>query len=176
MPTAAKAEKIDELERNLRESEGAVILDYRGLNVAAISALRRQLSEQEIEFQVAKNTLLRIAADRAGVDVDPSLLMGPTAVAFGRRDPVAPAKVLTDFARRNRVVSVKGGILAGRSIGAEEVGRVAELPSREILLAQLVGVIAAPLSKALGVLQAPAREVAGLALALHDKQAGSEAA
>lgn len=176
MHIAEKAQKIDELTQKLRDSQGAVLLDYRGLNVSAITGLRRQLSDQEIEFLVAKNTLLRIAADRAGVAVDSELLTGPTAIAFGVRDPVAPAKLLTEFARRNRVVSVKGGILSGRSISVSEVDRVAELPSREVLLAQLAGVLQAPLAKFLGVLQAPAREVAGLAQALHDKQAGAETA
>jgi large subunit ribosomal protein L10 len=176
VPTAEKAQKIDELAQKLRDSEGAVLLDYRGLNVSDITGLRRQLSDQEVEFLVAKNTLLRIAADRAGVTVESELLTGPTAIAFGVRDPVAPAKVLTEFARRNRVVSVKGGILAGRSISAGEVGRVAELPSREVLLGQLAGVLQAPMANLLGILQAPAREVAGLAQALYEKQGGTEAA
>jgi large subunit ribosomal protein L10 len=170
MPTAEKAKTIDELAEKLRDSRGAVLLDYRGLDVAAISALRRQLRAQEVEFHVAKNTLLRIAADRAEIDVAPDLLTGPTAIAFGWRDEVTPAKLLTDFARRNRVVQVKGGIIAGRSMDATQIGRVAELPSREVLLAQLIGVIQAPLARALAVLQAPAREIAGLADALRNKK------
>ncbi len=169
MPTAAKAQTIDELTQKLRDSKGAVLLDYRGLTVAAISILREQLRGDEVEFQVAKNTLLRIAADRANVSIAPELLAGPTAVAFGWKDEVSPAKLLTDFARRNRVVSVKGGIVGGRSLNAEQVGRVAELPSRETLLAQLLGAMQAPMSQTLGVIQAPAREVAGLAQALADK-------
>lgn len=170
MPTAEKAQTIDELSQKLRDSKGAVLLDYRGLNVAAISDLRRQLRAEEVEFQVAKNTLLRIAADRAEVVVAPDLLAGPTAIAFGWRDEVAPARLLTEFARRNRVVSVKGGIIGGRSVTAEQIGQVAELPSREQLLAQLLGALQAPLAQTLGVLQAPAREVAGLAQALVDKR------
>ena len=176
MPTAEKAQMIDELAEKLRDSKGAVLLDYRGLNVADITTLRRELSGDEIEFHVAKNTLLRIAAERANVSISPDLLTGPTAVAFGWRDEVAPAKRLTDFARRNRVVSVKGGIVGGRSLDAEQIGRVAELPNRETLLAQLLGALQAPLSQTLGVLQAPAREVAGLAQALLDKKEGGEAA
>jgi large subunit ribosomal protein L10 len=175
MPTAEKAKTIEELAAKLRDSRGAVLLDYRGLDVAAISDLRRQLRAQEVEFQVAKNTLLRIASDRAQIDVAPDLLTGPTAIAFGWRDEVTPAKLLTDFARRNRVVQVKGGIIGGRSMGAAEIGRVAELPSRAVLLAQLIGVIQAPLARALAVVQAPAREIAGLAAALKDKkQEGTE--
>lgn len=172
MPTAAKAQTIDELAEKLRDTKGAVLLDYRGLNVAAITALRRQLDAEQVEFHVAKNTLLRIAAERAAVTMTPELLAGPTAIAFGWRDEVTPARLLTEFARRNRVVQVKGGIIGGQSLNAAQVGQVAELPAREVLLAQLLGVIQAPLAKALGMVQAPAREVAGLALALRDKREG----
>lgn len=176
MPTAEKAQTIDELTGLLENSKGAVLLDYRGLDVAAIQALRRQLSGEQVEFHVAKNTLLRIAAERAHVDVSPDLLTGPTAVAFGMQDEVTPAKLLTQFTRTNRVVSIKGGVIAGRSMTAAEIGRVAELPSREDLLATLLGAIQAPLAQTLAVLQAPAREVAGLAQALVDARGGTESA
>jgi large subunit ribosomal protein L10 len=176
MPTAEKAQTIDELTSLLENSKGTVLLDYRGLDVAAIQALRRQLSGEQVEFHVAKNTLLRIAAERAQVDVSPELLTGPTAVAFGMQDEVTPAKLLTQFTRTNRVVSIKGGVIAGRSMTAAEIGRVAELPSREDLLATLLGAIQAPLAQTLAVLQAPAREVAGLAQALVDARGGNEAA
>ncbi len=170
MPTAEKAQMIEELSHKLRDSKGAVLLDYRGLNVAEISDLRRQLRAEEVEFQVAKNTLLRLAADRAEVEVAADLLTGPTAIAFGWRDEVAPAKLLTEFARRNRVVQVKGGLVGGRSMDAAQIDSLAQLPGREVLLAQLIGVIQAPVARALGAMQAPAREIAGLAQALSDKK------
>jgi large subunit ribosomal protein L10 len=176
MPTAEKAQAIDELAELLRQSKGAVLLDYRGLTVAGITELRRELSREDVEFHVAKNTLLRIAAERAEVTIAPDLLEGPTAVAFGIRDEVAPAKALTEFARRNRVVTVKGGVVGGQTFTAEQVGRLAELPSREVLLAQLLGALQAPMSKTLGVLQAPSREIAGLAQALREKREAGEAA
>ena len=176
MPTAEKAQTIDELAEKLRDSKGTVLLDYRGLNVAAITALRRHLGAEDVEFHVAKNTLLRIAAERAAVSVTPELLTGPTAIAFGWRDEVTPARLLTEFARRNRVVQVKGGIVGGQPLNAAQIGQVAELPPREVLLAQLLGVMHAPLAKLLGTVQAPAREVAGLALALQQKRDGSAAA
>src|SRR5947209_8078844 len=113
MPTAEKAAAIDELAQKLRDSKSAVLLDYRGLTVAAITELRRRLGDQDVEFHVAKNTLLRIAAERAQVTVAPELLTGPTAVAFGWQDEIAPARLLTEFARRNRIVSVKGGVVSG---------------------------------------------------------------
>lgn len=167
MPTARKAQTIEDLAQKLRDSKGAVLLDYRGLNVASITALRRELDAQEVEFHVAKNTLLRIAAERAEVAVSPDLLTGPTAVAFGWRDEIGPAKLLTDFARRNRMVTVKGGVIGGRSLNAEQIGRVAELPGREQLLARLLGTMQAPMARALGAFAAPTREVAGLAEALR---------
>jgi large subunit ribosomal protein L10 len=176
MPTAEKAHVIDELTEKLRDSKGAVLLDYRGLTVAAITNLRRDLARDDVEFHVAKNTLLRIAAERAQVDISPDLLEGPTAVAFGMRDEVSPAKALTEFARRNRVVTVKGGLVSGRTFTVQQVERLAELPSRETLMAQLLGALQAPLSQTLGVLQAPAREVAGLAEALREKRSGEAAA
>jgi large subunit ribosomal protein L10 len=176
MPTPAKAQTIDELAQKLQESKGAVLLDYRGLNVSAITALRRDLAGGNVEFQVAKNTLLRIAAERAQVDISPELLTGPTAVAFGWSDEVSPAKLLSEFARRNRVVSIKGGVVSGRSVTAEEVGRIAELPSREVLLSQLLGAFQAPAAQTLAVMQAPARQVAGLAEALRAQREVGEAA
>ncbi len=175
MPTEAKAETIEELRRKLQESKGAVLLDYRGLNVKDITALRRQLSNDQVEFTVAKNTLLRIAADRAEFDVSADLLAGPTAIAFGWRDETSPARLLTEFVRRNRVVTIKGGIVGRRSISAEQVGRVAELPSRDALLAQLLGAVQAPLAQTLAVLQAPTRQMAGLLQALKDKRESENA-
>jgi large subunit ribosomal protein L10 len=170
MPTAEKAQTIEVLAQKLRESKGAVLLDYRGLNVADITALRRQLAGDEVEFHVAKNTLLRIAAERAEVDVAPELLTGPTAVAFGWRDEVSPAKLLTEFVRRNRVVTVKGGLIGGRTLTAADIGRVAELPSKEVLMATMLGGFQAPASRALAVMQAPAQKLAGLLQALMDKK------
>jgi large subunit ribosomal protein L10 len=176
MPTQHKIDTVDELATKLRDMKAAVIVDYRGLNVKDITALRRQLAGDGIELQVAKNTLLRLAARQAEVEIDPELLTGPTAIAFGNQDEVAVARQLTDYTRRSRIVELKGGIISGTSLNAEQVTRLADLPPREVLLSQLIGVIQAPLSKTLGTIQAPAREIAGLALALHDKNAGGEAA
>lgn len=167
MPTAEKVQAVELLTEKLRSSKGTVLLDYRGLDVSAMTSLRRELDGQNVEFRVAKNTLLRLAAQGAELEVAPELLTGPTAVAFGWSDEVAPARLLTAFARRNRVVQVKGAIVGGRSMTAAEVGRLAELPAREVLLAQLLGVLQAPLARTLGAVQAPVREVAGLAEALR---------
>lgn len=176
MPTEAKARTIEELAQKLRDSKGAVLLDYRGLSVKDITALRRQLDKEDIEFQVAKNTLLRLAADRAAIEVSPDLLIGPTAIAFGWTDETAPARLLSEFVRRNRVVSIKGGLIGGHSLNAEQIGRVAELPPRDVLLAKLLGTIQAPLAQTLGVVQAPGRKLLGLFQALAAKKETAAAA
>jgi large subunit ribosomal protein L10 len=175
MPTAQKAQTIAELEQRLRDSRGAVVVNYRGLNMKDITALRRSLAGEQVEFVVTKNTLLRIAAERAQVAVSPELIEGPTAIAFSSTDEVTPARLMRDFVRRNRVVSIKGGLVGGRSMTADQIDRLADLPSRDVMLAQLLGAFQAPLAKTLGVLQAPAREVAGLAQALVDKQSATAA-
>jgi large subunit ribosomal protein L10 len=167
--TSAKAQKIDDLAQKLRESKGTVLLDYRGLTVAAIANLRRMLDPEQVEFHVTKNTLLEIAATRAEVEVAPDLLVGPTAVAFSSRDESSVARLLTEFVRRNRIVSIKGGVVGGKSLSAAQISALAELPGREILLSQLLGVLQAPLATALGLMQAPARDMVGLAQALADK-------
>ncbi|MGH2520292.1 MAG: 50S ribosomal protein L10 [Chloroflexota bacterium] len=170
MPTAQKEAAVELLAGKLRESQGAVLLDYRGLNVADITQLRRELQNAEIDFQVAKNTLLGIAATQAGIELEPELLAGPTAIAFTGADVVTPAKLLTEFVKRNRVVSIKGGILGPRSLTAVQIGQFAELPSREVLLGKLLGVLQAPLVKAAGTIQAPAQQVARLAAALAARE------
>jgi large subunit ribosomal protein L10 len=170
VPTEEKARTIDELTQTLRDSKSIVLLDYRGLNVTDITALRRELGQQKVEFHVAKNTLLRIAAQRAEVEVTEELTTGPTAMAFGGDDEISPARLLTAYARRNRTVAVKGGMIAGRAFSAEEIARIAELPGRERLLANIAGGLQAPLAQTVGVLQAPLREIAGLAQALLEKK------
>lgn len=170
MPTERKANTIDQLAQRLRDSKGAVILDYRGLNVKAITELRRQLNAERVHFEVTKNTLLAIAAERAGVRIAPELLTGPTAMAFGLEDEIAPARVLSEYTRRNRVVSIKGGIMGNSSLDAEQVGRAATLPARPIVLSQLLGGLQAPMAQTLSVIQAPARTVAGLLQALQQKK------
>src|ERR1700730_5682655 len=113
MPTEAKSLKIDALAEKLRQSKGIVLLDYRGLNVADITALRRDLGKEQVEFHVTKNTLLRIAAERAEVDMAEDLTVGPTAIAFGLQDEISPARLLAAYARRSRIVSIKGGMIGG---------------------------------------------------------------
>ncbi|MDP4095962.1 50S ribosomal protein L10 [Paenibacillus sp. P96] len=140
----AKQETVEVVTAKLRESATTVVADYRGLTVAQITELRKQLREAGIEFQVLKNTLLRRATAAAELTELDQALTGPTAIAFSTEDAVAPAKILNDFAKKNDALKLKGGVLEGRVVSAEEVKALAELPSREGLLSMLLSVLQAP--------------------------------
>ncbi|ACX67966.1 50S ribosomal protein L10 [Virgibacillus sp. LDC1] len=140
----AKQEAVDVVAAKLRESVSTVVADYRGLNVAQVTELRKQLREAGVEFQVLKNTLLRRATAAAELTDLDEVLTGPTAVAFGTNDAVAPAKILNDFAKKNDALKLKGGVVEGRVIGESEIKALAELPSREGLLSMLLSVLQAP--------------------------------
>ncbi|WP_413373797.1 50S ribosomal protein L10 [Paenibacillus taichungensis] len=140
----AKQESVDAVTAKLRESVTSVVVDYRGLNVAQVTELRKQLREAGIEFQVLKNSLLRRAADAAELTELNEVLTGPSAIAFSVDDVVAPAKILNDFAKKNDALELKGAVVEGRVIGVEEVKALAELPSREGLLSMLLSVLQAP--------------------------------
>ena len=136
----------------------------------------RQALGGDATYTVVKNTLTRRAAAEAGVSIDDSLLVGPTAIAFVKGDPVAAAKGLRDFAKTNPLLVIKGGVMEGRSLSAAEVNQIADLESREVLLAQIAGVLKALPSRAAGLFQAPLSQVARLAQALADKTPAEAAA
>ncbi|MCC3378136.1 50S ribosomal protein L10 [Paenibacillus farraposensis] len=141
----AKQEAVEAVAAKLRESVTTVVADYRGLNVAEVTELRKQLREAGIEFQVLKNTLLRRATAAAELTELDAVLTGPTAVAFGKDDAVSAAKILNDFAKKNNALELKGAVVEGRVIGVEEIKALAELPSREGLLSMLLSVLQAPM-------------------------------
>ncbi|NLV91564.1 MAG: 50S ribosomal protein L10 [Firmicutes bacterium] len=157
MPRADKVAAVAEIKENLSRSQGAVLADYRGLNVKQVTELRRQLREAGVEYKVVKNTLTIIAAKELGLDDLSQYLVGPTAIAFGYEDPVAPAKVLSDFAKDNKALELKAGVLNGEVIGLDEVKALAELPSREQLLAQVLRGMQAPIAGMVNVLQGTIR-------------------
>jgi large subunit ribosomal protein L10 len=154
-----KARVIEELAEKLR-GNSAVLVDYKGMNVAQSTRLRARSREVGVEFVVAKNTLAQRAADQAGVEGLSDLLVGPTAIAFAE-DPVVGAKLMTEFSDEVETFEVKGGLLdGGRIMGAEDVVALSRLPGREQLLAQLLGAIQAPLAGLVTVLNAPTRNLA----------------
>ena len=165
-----KVAVVSEIADEFRGASASVITEYRGLTVAQLTALRRALGP-DVTYRVAKNTLVRRAAQDAGVDGLDTLLTGPTAIAFVTGEPVDAAKALRDFAKTNQGLVIKGGFMDGNALSVDEVNRIADLESREVLLAKLAGAMKGNLSKAAGLFAAPASQVARLAQALADKRA-----
>jgi large subunit ribosomal protein L10 len=162
MAQPEKAAAVAEIAQSFRGASAALLTEYRGLTVSQITELRRSLGEGA-RYAVVKNTLTRIAAREAGVDGIEDLLVGPTAVAFVEGDPVEAAKGLRDFGRAHPALVIKGGIVEGRAMSADDVRRLADLDSREVLLAKLAGAMKASLSQAARVVEAlrQQREAAG---------------
>ena len=165
-PRAEKVAVVDEVRQRFDDADAALLTEYRGLNVAALAELRRSLREAGGEYKIYKNTLVRFAAEQAGVDIQ-DLLTGPTAIAFiGARpdgsagDPVIVAKALRDFARTNPSLIVKGGVLGDKLLSADDAKALAEVAPRDELLARLAGGLAAPLQQFAGLLQALPRNFA----------------
>jgi len=165
-----KAAAVAELAESFRESNGAVLTEYRGLTVKQLQELRRTLGE-DVSYAVAKNTLTKIAAKEAGVELADELLTGPTAIAFITGDPVLAAKGLRDFAKANTPLVIKGGFLEGKSLSPDEITKLADLESREVLLAKLAGGMKASTQKAASLFNAPLSQAARAFGALQAKTA-----
>lgn len=159
-----KERVVAELTERLRVSQALIVADYRGLTMSQIDGLRGELLKHGARFTVVKNTLTRRAAEAAGADALLALLEGPSAIAFleSDGDPVAVAKALGDVARDTKVLAVRGGILEGKTIGPEDVESLAKLPPVDLLRAQVLGAITAPLTTIVGLFTAPLRDLAGL--------------
>ncbi|TDQ05701.1 50S ribosomal protein L10 [Labedaea rhizosphaerae] len=165
-----KVAAVAEIADKFRSSSAAVITEYSGLSVSQLTTLRRALGNGAT-YRVAKNTLVQRAAEDAGVQGLEALFAGPTAIAFVDGEPVDAAKALRDFAKDNKGLVIKGGYMDGRPLSVDEVTKIADLDSREVLLAKLAGAMKGNLSKAAGLFNAPASQVARLAAALQEKKA-----
>ncbi len=165
-----KAETIAGLRTKLGRSQSMVLANYRGLTVAQMTELRRKAREAGVELRVVKNTMARRAANEAGAADLSVHLKGPTAIAFGYTDPVAPAKLLVDFARTARIVELKGGFAEGRVLSVQDVRSLAVLPPREVLLSQVLAGMMGPLSNMASVLVAPIRGFAAVADGLRKQR------
>jgi len=163
-----KAAAVAELAKSFQDSAGAVLTEYRGLSVKQLQDLRRALGENA-QYAVVKNTLTKIAAGEAGVEGFDDLLTGPTAIAFINGDVVEAAKGLRDFAKANPALVIKGGYLEGRPVEATEIAKLADLESREVLLAKLAGAMLGSLSQAAALFNEPLAKTARLAAALQAK-------
>ena len=159
-----KERVVEELAERLRASQTLIVADYRGLTNSEIDALRTRLLEHGARFSVVKNTLTRRAAEAAGADAVLALLEGPTAIAFldAGGDPVAVAKALRDAARETRILTVRGGVMEGRTITAGDVESLATLPPTDVLRAQLLGAVTGPLTTVVGLFAAPLRDLVGV--------------
>lgn len=171
-----KEKVVEELTERLRLSETLIVTDYRGLTNSEIDALRSKLLEHGARFTVVKNTLTRRAAEAAGADALLALLEGPTAIAFieAGGDPVAVAKAIAAAAKETKILAIRGGVLQGTAMSADEVESLAKLPPAEVLRAQLLGAIIAPLTTVLGLLSAPLRDLVGLIDARIEQLGGVE--
>lgn len=170
MVQPAKTERVNELIDLLRDAKCVILNDFTGLNVADISELRNACRENNVTFRVIKNTLAKRSFSELGVEgIDP-LLEGPTAIAISTVDEVTPAQVLKKFADDYELPRFKGGYVAGRIIDEKEVVRLASLPGREVLLAQVVGTFQAPVQGLVGVLSASLRNLVGALNAISEKK------
>ncbi len=175
MAKADKATAVAAIAEQFSRATATHVTDYRGLTVATLKYLRRSLGACAT-YTVAKNTLVKRAATDAGIEGLDELFVGPTAIAFVTGEAVDAAKAIKEFAKDNKALVVKGGYMDGRPLTVAEIEKIADLESREVLLAKLAGAMKANLTKAAGLFNAPASQVARLAAALQEKKAAEEAA
>ena len=165
-----KVAAVEEITERFRGASASVITEYRGLSVSQLGELRRALGDSAT-YRVAKNTLVKLAAADAGVEGLDHLLVGPTAIAFVTGETVDAAKALKNFAKDHKQLVIKGGVMDGLPLTSDEVNRLADLESRDVLLARLAGAMKGNLAKAAGLFNAPASQVVRLAAALQEKRA-----
>jgi len=172
-PRPEKAAVVDDVRSRLEQADAVIVTEYRGLKVKDLAALRRSLAPLGGEYRIFKNTLVRIAAEQDVPGTFAGLLVGPTALTFVRGDAAAVTKALRDFARAHPLMLIKGGLLGKSVLGAEATVALADLPSREVLLARLAGGLAAPMQSLAGLLAALPRNFAYGLAALRDQRDAS---
>ena len=170
----AKQAIVQEIADKMKNAQGTVVVDYRGLNVEEVTELRKKARENNIDYKVYKNSMMRFAAKEAGVEGLLDVLVGPTAIAFCEDDPVAPAKLINDFAAAHKALEIRAGVVEGKVLDVAGVKELAELPPREVLVAKVLGGLNAPISGFANVLNA---NLKGLVVALNAiaEQKGAEA-
>jgi len=171
-----KERVVQRLTEQMRDAPAMIVTDYRGLTVTQVADVRRSLRESGATFHVAKNTLAKLAAKQAERPDLIEFLEGPTAIAFVLDDPAAAAKKLSELARQTRVLEVRGAIMEGQTLSAEQVRQLGDLPPKDVLRAQVVGAVAGPLQGAYGVLSAPLREFLIVLDQYIEKRQAAEAA
>lgn len=169
-----KVDAVEEIAERFSTSTAAVVTEYRGLTTAQLGTLRKSLGAATT-YRVAKNTLVKRAAERSGITGLDEMFVGPTAIAFIDGEPVDAAKALRDFAKDHQALVIKGGYLDGRPISVSEVEAIADLDSRDVTLAKLAGAMKAKLNQAAGLFAAPASQVARMVAALEEKRKSESA-
>ncbi len=170
-----KSAIIDQIQESLSKSSICILTHYRGLTAPEITGLRRKLREAGIEFRVVKNTLARFAAERADKEELVGLLEGPVALAFGYGDVAQPARVLTDYTRAQKTsLQIKGGLLGDRLITSQDIATLVLLPSREVLIARVLGGMQSPITSLLFCLNSPMRGLVGVLQARIKQMEGEQ--
>jgi large subunit ribosomal protein L10 len=172
MALQEKEAVVNEIKQKFEASKTVVVADYRGLNVAEVTELRKKMREAGIDYKVLKNTMTSRAAKAANIEGLDQYLAGPIALAFSYNDYVAPAKILTEFAKAHKSLELKAGVLEGKVIDFESVQNLAKLPSREVLLGKVVGMFQAPMRGLVTVLAGPLRGFACAVEAIRKQKAG----
>lgn len=174
---ARKSQIVEEIVRRLGRAQAFFLTDFRGLDVATMTRLRRRVRETQADYLVAKNTLIRRALDQVGQDggLD-GFLQGPTGLCFAYGDPVAAARTLTELVRETRTLAIKGGWLRGRALSAADVEALAQLPPREVLVGRVLGLLQAPVAGLATVLAGPVRQLVVVLDQIRQKKEGSQAA
>ncbi len=170
MATAKKIAIVEEYTEKFKNAKGIYLTDYTGIDVQTVNGLRKQFREANIEYKVLKNRIAKIALHNAGInDLDP-YLNGVTSFVIGYDDPVVPVKIVKDFNKKTKLLNLKAAYLEGHVFGTEDAVKLADLPSRDELLAQFVGLLQAPMTKLAATLQAPLQKFVGLLESLKEKK------
>ena len=175
MPTLEKVDKVEELTAALSNAKVIYLADFTGLDVAKVTGLRNKLRDAEVSYQVVKNRLAKRAAAEAGISGLDEHLVGPTAIALTSEDPIAPAKILQDFADEDDTFSIKSGFMDGQILSPNEIEALSKLPSREELLGKVLGSVQSPMYGLAGVLNGLLRNLVGVIGAIEEKQKSSDA-
>ncbi len=174
MKKSGKEELVKELIEKMGAAKVAFLADYRGIDVEAANTLRGQLHKANVEYRVVKNTFLKLAIKGTDNECLSEFLNGPTSLTIAKEDPVAPAKVLSDFAKANKHFELKCGVLDGKLLSVEDIVALADLPSREVLLAKVLGSLMAPASNFVGVLAAMPRSLVQVLGAIRDQKQAAQ--
>ena len=174
MPTELKSEKVDDLSRKLSDAKSIYLADFTGLDVSSATELRRSLRQADVNYEVIKNRLAKLAVAKVGLEQLGEYLTGPTAMAFSHGDPVEPAKILQKFIDGGGKLAIKSGLLYGELLSPDQVKQIASLPSRDELLAKLLGSVQSPLTGFAGVLTGLLRNLVGVVAAVQEQRSESE--